>query len=137
RLRWRDAELLVHRHEIEVVPSFDDLPVAPARDRDAGELDGPPGRGKAERVSLMSAAHGAARHNFIAFGDHIFDDDLDVGESLFERVEERFEIVGAAQRLRREAMPDAVPSKHLINRFDPALVPDLCKPTTDERLVLC
>src|SRR5688500_1092239 len=66
------SKLLVHRHEIEVVPAFDDLFVLEAGDCNPGELNCITGRREAECFTAMPAAYPTTCDDFISLGDGIF-----------------------------------------------------------------
>src|SRR4051812_37206051 len=87
----RPLQLRLHRGEVEVVPPFDELPVAHPGDAHAGELHRPLRGSEAERVATMRTAHRAPDRDLVTFDDAVLDDDLHVGKRGAERGEERKE----------------------------------------------
>src|SRR2546423_10538663 len=96
RVEAQRAELLEHRHEVEVVPRLDDLAVAYTDDCHARELNRLLGRGKPERVAAVATSHSAARRDLVSLGDCVLNDDLDFRKRLAELSEEGLEPNGAA-----------------------------------------
>src|ERR1044072_8108425 len=68
---WSQTELLIHFHEVKLVPCFGDLAVLQTRDRDARKLHRIVRRGKAEMIASVLTAHVATSNNAVAFGDHV------------------------------------------------------------------
>src|SRR6478672_6250888 len=63
----RRLQLRLHRGEVEVVPPFDELPVAHPGDAHAGELHRPLRGSEAEGVATMRTAHRAPDRDLVAF----------------------------------------------------------------------
>src|SRR2546423_7288235 len=128
RVETQRAELLEHRHEVEVVPRLDDLAVAYADDCHARELDRLLGRGKPERVAAVATAHSAARRDLVTLCDCVLDRDLDFRKRLAELSEEWLEPRGPAQRLARvvnQTVRHAFFGEHLVHRLLPPPGPNL------------
>ena len=77
--------------KIEIVPRFNDLPVFDSQNRHTGELNGLVSGCNTQRVTVMRAGHDAPGGDFVAFADCVDHLDVDIGESLRELQEERFE----------------------------------------------
>ena len=97
RQRSNRSDLLIHLHEIEVVPGFDKFAVFDSGNRDARELDRQLRRFVSQTVALVTAVNTATRRNQIAFTNLIFYDDHDVGKGFAELRMEWQKPGGAAQ----------------------------------------
>src|SRR6476659_3391712 len=77
---WLQTELLIHFHEVKLVPRFGNLAFGDTHDGDAGKLHGIVGGGKAELIAGVLAAHVATRNSAVAFRDHVFHVDVHIGK---------------------------------------------------------
>src|SRR5215212_11695621 len=93
--------LLVHGHEVEVVPGLNNLSIVDPDDRNAGELDRRLRRSSSHEVSFVLTTHGATRSDFITFSNHILDNDHYVREGLAECCVKRSVVPRPFYRLRR------------------------------------
>ena len=82
-------DLLVQGHEIKVIPCLDNLSVVDPDNSDASDFDRGLSRSSAEEVSFMRTTHGAARSDFVTFGNHVLDNDHYVWEALAEHFVKR------------------------------------------------
>src|SRR5687767_7748238 len=87
----KQADLLIHSHEIEVVPGFDDLPVTYSHNRYTGKVNPGLAGGNAQIIARVFTTHGAPSNNFIPFRDHILDDYLNVGKGSAKSLVKRNE----------------------------------------------
>src|SRR5688572_25359529 len=93
--------LLVHGHEVEVIPGLDNLSFVDPDDADAGKLDWRLSRSSSEKLSFVLTTHRAARNDFIIFSNHVLDNDHHVWERLAKHIVERSVISRAFNGLRR------------------------------------
>src|SRR5215212_7694130 len=117
--------LLVHPHEVKVIPGLHDLSVLDPDYRHTGKLDGRLSRSSSHEVSFVLATHGATRRDFVTFSNHVLDKDLNVWEGFAEHFIKRSVATRTFDRVRRilrEAVRDAVFIKQLIDHLGASFV---------------
>src|SRR5689334_6349810 len=125
------AHLPVQGHEIEVVPSLNNLSFGDPNNRDSGKLDRRPGPNSSQKLTFVLSTHGAARSDFVTFSNHVLDDNYHVWEGFAEQCVKRSEVLRTLYRVRRiirQTVSDAVCVEHLLDRAGSSLIPDFLKP---------
>src|SRR5215203_4848341 len=83
------SDLLIHREEIEHVPSLEQLTASDTSHGHAGEVDRAIGRFSAERVTHVTSLHSAKGDTHVVLNHRPLDDHLEIAEGLSEHVEHR------------------------------------------------
>ena len=126
-------DLLIQSHEIKIVPGLDNLSVGDADDGDPSEVDRRLSRISSQELSFVLTTHGTTRSDFVTFGNHVFDDDLQVREALAEDFVKRSIPPRTSDRVRRiirQTVRDTILVEHLLDRLSAPVVPNLVKPAT-------
>ena len=100
-LRLLETALLVHSHEIEVIPRLYNLSVADPHNGHARKRDRSLSRGSSPELAFVLTTHGATRSDFVAFSNHVIDIDDHIWEGCAERCVKRREVCRTFNRLRR------------------------------------
>src|SRR5262249_44487700 len=78
--RWQELQLLVHREEVEGVPSFGNLAILDPPNDHAPELHGFPGGARAGHIAQMSTRHMAVCGDHVAVDQSALDINVDIWE---------------------------------------------------------
>src|SRR6266550_5440658 len=85
------ADLLVHFHEVEVVPGFNDLTVFDTNYSHSSKLHRRVTSGNPEMIASVLATNGTTGGNHVSFSDHVFRHNLDVRKCAAKDFMKRFE----------------------------------------------
>jgi hypothetical protein len=89
-------------------------------------------------VTTVPAAHTATRNDQIAFGNRVFDRNIEIGESaskLGMKIAKAFNAVHRIARAIDESVNHHFVGQQFIDHFTSALVPNFFEPSLDQSLV--
>src|SRR5579862_9583022 len=136
-MRRRYRPNLHHQTQlVPVVPALDNLAVRDSLDRSASDDNFLSGRSKSKKLAFMGHGRGPSRRNFVALLDGVIDYDIHIRESVAKVHYERLELiesdVGSVLGL---TVAHDIRRRHLVDRFQPALVPDFFKPAANQSAI--
>src|ERR1043165_1702097 len=83
------SNLLIHGHEVEIIPGLNNLSVMDPDNCHTCELDRSLSRTSSHELAFVLSTHGATRGDFVIFSNHILNNDHDVREGFAERCVKR------------------------------------------------
>src|ERR1044072_9302255 len=83
------ANLLIHGHEIEVVPGLNNLSLVDPDNCNTCKLDRSLSRSSPHELAFVLGPYRAPSSDFVTFSNHILDNDHNVWEALAERFVKR------------------------------------------------
>jgi hypothetical protein len=128
-------ELLQQGKVIRLGPALDDLPAGDAEHVDGVEAHRLAGRRDAHELAHVGAARRHAPHHFVAFGNQVFDLNLQIGEGGVQQREDLLDPFKAVGNARGQGMVDLVRGNDLLDAVQLVLTDDLA-PTTEQGLVI-